>query len=176
MQLLQGRDIFLKGLSSLSNDAVTLVATAKHAARENIRQKIRQLGWEIQEAEYNKRILKVFEQDEKKRLGMAEMDFRLFKRLMVDRELPELERDVEYLTASHDSEIEWLASADEQLFQMSDISPLASQYVAHRLPQNSSDTEYEPGEGEQLPRNSSDTEYEPGEGEQGDVLDDFGDD
>ncbi|OAX31686.1 hypothetical protein K503DRAFT_805860 [Rhizopogon vinicolor AM-OR11-026] len=32
---------------------------------------------------------------------------------------------------------------------MSDISPLASQYVTHRLPQNSSDTEYESGEGEQ---------------------------
>src|SRR5882757_528144 len=149
MQLLQGRDIFLKGLSSLSDDTVKLVATAKHAAWENIRQKVKQLGWEIQEAEYNKRILKVFEEDEKKRLEMAEFDFRLFKKLVVDRDLPDLEQDIEYLTAAHDSEILCLASADQQLFQMSDISPLASQYVTHRLPQNSSHTEYESGEGEQ---------------------------
>ncbi|OJA15871.1 hypothetical protein AZE42_11010, partial [Rhizopogon vesiculosus] len=149
LDVIRGRDIFLKGLSSLSDDTITLVASAKHAARENIRLKIIQLGWEIQEAEYNKRILKALEQDEKKRLDMAELDFRLFRKLLVDRDLPALEQDVEYLTAVHDSEIEYLASADEQLFQMSDISLLASQYVTHRLLLKSSDTEYEPGEGEQ---------------------------
>jgi hypothetical protein len=149
LQLLQGRDIFLKGLSSLSSETVALVATAKHAARENIRQKIRQLGWEIQEAEYNKRILEAFEQDEKKRLDMAELDFYLFRKLVVDRNVPELERDVEYLTAAHDSEIGCLASADERLFQMSGISSLAFDYVSHRLLQNSGEMEYEPGEGKQ---------------------------
>jgi hypothetical protein len=141
MQLLQGRDIFLKGLSSFSSETVALVAAEKHAARENTRQKIMQLGWEVQEAEYNKLILKALEQDEKKRLDMTESDFHLFKKLLVDRDVPDLERDVEYLTAVHDSEIECLAAADEQLFQMSGISSLALQYVSHRLPQNSSETE-----------------------------------
>ncbi|OAX34955.1 hypothetical protein K503DRAFT_803188 [Rhizopogon vinicolor AM-OR11-026] len=156
IDVIKGRDVFLKGLSSLSDDTVTLVASAKHAAREHICRKICQLGWGIEEAEHNKRILKALEQNEKKRLDMTESDFCFFKKLLVDRDLPDLEQDVEYLTAVHDSEIECLASADEQLFQMSNISPLASQYVTHRMPQK-----------------SSDTQYGPGGGEQGDDLDDF---
>ncbi|KAG1834741.1 hypothetical protein EV424DRAFT_1531948 [Suillus variegatus] len=103
------------------------------------------LGWEIQEAQYNAQLLNVFERKEKKRLKMAESDCRLFKRLLVSRELPALQRDAEYLAELHDLELESLATADEQLYQMSSISPLAKRYVSHRLP-NSSNTEYEAGE------------------------------
>ncbi|KAG1759613.1 hypothetical protein EDD22DRAFT_955750 [Suillus occidentalis] len=146
--VIEGRDIFLKGLSSLSDEILTLIATAKHASLQTIRQNILHLGWEIEEAECNRLVLKAFEQEEKKRLGMAESDYRFFKKLMVDRDLPALSQDVEYLRAAHDSEIESLASADEQMFQISTITPYATKYVAHRLPlhPNSSDTEYEPGE------------------------------
>lgn len=145
---MQGQDIFLKGLSSLSSDTLTLITTAKHASIQSIRQNVLHLGWEIEEAECHKRVLKAFEQEEKNHLNMAEMDYRFFKQLLVDRDLPSLSRDVEYLQAAHDDEIEHLASADEQMFQMSDILPLATKYVAHRLPvyQNSSDTEFDPNE------------------------------
>jgi hypothetical protein len=148
IQLIQGRDIFLKGLSSLSDEILTLIATAKHASLQTIRQNVLHLGWEIEEAECNRLVLKALEQEEKKRLGMAESDYRFFKKLMVDRDLPALSQDVEYLRAAHNSEIESLASADEQMFQISTITPYATKYVAHRLPlhPNSSDTEYEPGE------------------------------
>ncbi|KAG1853180.1 hypothetical protein DFJ58DRAFT_728289 [Suillus subalutaceus] len=104
---IKGRDIFLRGLSSLSSDY----------------DNVKQLGWEIQEVEYNKLLLKAFEQKEKKRLKMAESDYRLFKKLL----------------ESHNSELESLATADEQLYQISSVSPLATKYVSHRLP-NSSDT------------------------------------
>ncbi|KAG2116453.1 uncharacterized protein F5147DRAFT_648951 [Suillus discolor] len=144
---IKGRDIFLRGLSSLSSDTITLAAHAKHAARENHRHKVKQLGWEIQEVEYNKLLLKAFERKEKKRLKMAESDYRLFEKLLVGRDLPALQQDAEYLEESHDSELDSLATADEQLYQISSVSPLATKYVSHRLP-NSSDTEYEQDEEE----------------------------
>ncbi|KAG1795753.1 uncharacterized protein HD556DRAFT_1534726 [Suillus plorans] len=144
-----GRDLFLSGLSSFSDDTIKLVANAKHAARENSRQKLLQLGWEIEEAKLNKLVLIAFEDEEKQRLKMADSDYHLFKKLLVDRDIPALDQDVECLAESHDSELEDLATADEQLFQMSSISSLATKYVSHRFPQNSSDTEYEPGEEEQ---------------------------
>ncbi|KAG2124380.1 hypothetical protein DEU56DRAFT_759731 [Suillus clintonianus] len=122
--LTDGRDIFLSGLSSLSDDTITLVAHAKHATRESLRHKVKQLGWEIQEVQYSELLLKVFERKEKKRLNMAESDFRLFQKLLVGRKLPALPQDAEYLEGSHDSELESLATADEQLYQISSISPL----------------------------------------------------
>jgi hypothetical protein len=158
IQLLQGRDIFLRGLSSLSSDTITLAAHAKHAARENHRHKVKQLGWEIQEVEYNKLLLKAFERKEKKRLKMAESDCRLFKKLLVGRDLPALQQDAEYLEESHNSELNSLATADEQLFQISSVSPLATQYVSHRLP-NSSDTEYEQDEEADNGERSDDSDY-----------------
>ncbi|KAG2127114.1 hypothetical protein DEU56DRAFT_758706 [Suillus clintonianus] len=94
---------------------------------------------------------------------MAESDFRLFQKLLVGRELPALQQDAEYLEESHDSELESLATADEQLYQISSISPLARQYVSHRLP-NSSDTEYEPGE----------EAYEEEQSDNGSVNSDYG--
>ncbi|KAG2146427.1 uncharacterized protein EDB93DRAFT_1250962 [Suillus bovinus] len=144
---IKGRDVFLRGLSSLSSDTITLAAHAKHAARENHRHKVKQLGWEIQEVEYNKLLLKAFERKEKKQLKMAESDYHLFKKLLVGRDLPALQQDAEYLEESHDSELDSLATADEQLYQISSLSPLVTKYVSHRLP-NSSDTEYEQGEEE----------------------------
>ncbi|KAG1839887.1 hypothetical protein DFJ58DRAFT_733108 [Suillus subalutaceus] len=128
--VIKGRDLFLSGLSSLSDDTITLVANAKHAARENSRQKLLQLSWEIEEAKLNKLVLIAFEEKEKKHLQMADSDYYLFKKLLL--------------------------LADEQLFQMSSISSLATKYVSHRFPQNSSDTEYEPGEEEQYDPDHSD--------------------
>ncbi|KAG1787076.1 uncharacterized protein HD556DRAFT_1449130 [Suillus plorans] len=164
-----GRDLFLSGLSSFSDDTIKLVANAKHAARENSRQKLLQLGWEIEEAKLNKLVLIAFEDKEKQRLKMADSDYHLFKKLLVDRDIPALDQDVECLAESHDSELEDLATADEQLFQMSSISSLATKYVSHRFPQNSSDTEYEPGEEEQYDKynhsdNSSNSDNDEAEG------------
>ncbi|KAG1857134.1 hypothetical protein F4604DRAFT_1685353 [Suillus subluteus] len=112
-------------------------------------QKLLQLNWEIEEAKLNKLVLIAFEEKEKKCLQMADSDYHLFKKLLVDRDIPALEQDVECLVESHDSELEDLATADEQLFQMSSISLLATKYISNRFPQNSSDTENEPGEEEQ---------------------------
>ncbi|KAG1804963.1 uncharacterized protein HD556DRAFT_1437121 [Suillus plorans] len=164
-----GRDLFLSGLSSFSDDTIKLVANAKHAARENSRQKLLQLGWEIEEAKLNKLVLIAFEDEEKQRLKMADSDYHLFKKLLVDQDIPALDQDVECLAESHDSELEDLATADEQLFQMSSISSLATKYVSHRFPQNSSDTEYEPGEEEQYDKynhsdNSSNSDNDEAEG------------
>ncbi|KAG1877322.1 hypothetical protein F4604DRAFT_1954922 [Suillus subluteus] len=108
--------------------------------------KLLQLGWEIEEAKLNKLVLIAFEEKKKKHLQMADSDHHLFKKLLVDQDIPALEQDVECLVESHDSEPEDLATADEQLFQMSSISSLATKYVSHRFPQNSSDTKgFRPG-------------------------------
>jgi hypothetical protein len=153
----------LKGLSSLSDKTLALITTAKHASLQSVRQNVLQLGWEIEEAECHKLVLEAIEKEEKNRLNMAESDYRFFKQLVVDRDRSSLSQDTEYLRAAHDSEIERLASTDEQMFQMSDISSLAAKYVTHRLPvyQNSSDTEYEPGD-EDHNDNPSGDEFEEG--------------
>ncbi|KAG1753657.1 uncharacterized protein EDB91DRAFT_1077382 [Suillus paluster] len=95
---------------------------------------------------------------------MAESDYRLFQQLLVGHKLPALQQDAEYLEESHDSELESLATADEQLYQISSISLLARKYVSHRLP-NSSDTEYEPGE----------EAYKEEQSDNGSVNSDYGD-
>ncbi|KAG2044658.1 hypothetical protein BDR03DRAFT_1003910 [Suillus americanus] len=95
--VIKGRDILLKGLSSLSNETLALIAMAKHASLKTVRQNILQLGWEIEEAECHKLVLKAIEQEGKKRLEMAESEYSLFKKLVADRDLPTLSQDVEYL-------------------------------------------------------------------------------
>ncbi|KAG0698342.1 hypothetical protein DFH29DRAFT_1002923 [Suillus ampliporus] len=75
------------------------MATAKHASLQTIHQNVLHLSWEIEEAECNKLVLKAFEQEEKKCLDMAELDYGFFKKLVVDWNLPTLSQDIEYLAA-----------------------------------------------------------------------------
>ncbi|KAH7904287.1 hypothetical protein BJ138DRAFT_968895, partial [Hygrophoropsis aurantiaca] len=107
----------LHGLSRMSDSTFRKAAMAKQATRENIRHKVLQTAWEIEEAERYTDFLKSIQKENCANFFASERDLGVYRSLLSSRGLPELEDDIDYFQTVYTEDLSSFAAVDEQLNQ-----------------------------------------------------------
>ncbi|KAH7909167.1 hypothetical protein BJ138DRAFT_1115197 [Hygrophoropsis aurantiaca] len=115
--VVRGKEILMRGLAHMSDSTFRKAALAKQATRENMRHKVLQTAWEIEEAERYTDLLKDIQKENCTNLFASEREFHFYRSLLYNRGLPELQDDTHYYQAVYTEELSAFAAAEEQLNQ-----------------------------------------------------------